>query len=288
MPRRGVTLVEMVVVIGTIGLMILMLLPALLGGADRARQVECQNDLKQISLGLVSYHHTFECFPPGSYSTVAADGRTVGHGLSWGISLLPFVEQTALGASLLRNVSVAAPENQTFCRASIRTFLCPSSLPPTEVHTQSLPLGVNAAPVVLARSSFVASFGTGNPLDGPTAISMSDGMFMHDRCVRIDDVLDGTSTTILVGERSPESGPASWVGVVGETGSALIFGTTGGDPGPNARPARATGYSSRHLGGANFAFGDGSVRFIKNGIGTKLYHALATRRGGEIVSEDEE
>ena len=286
MPRRGVTLVELVAVVGTIGVIILMLLPALLRAGELARQIECQNNQKQVALGLLNYHHEFECFPPGAYESLGTDGRPVGRGLSWSIALLPHVEQANVYSSLFRDMPVSAPENLTFRVTSMRTFLCPSSLPHAEARSHPLLLGTGVGMVQLARSSYVASFGTGDPLD--SANPSSNGMFMTGRCVRLEDVFDGTSSTFLLGERSPESGPASWVGVVGATGPALIFGTTAGDPGPNARPPRVTGFSSRHPGGAYFAFGDGSVRFVSNGVGATVYHALATRAGGEIISDDGE
>ena len=78
MPRRGVTLVEMLVVVGTIGVLVLMLLPALLGGNELGRQIECQNNQKQVALGLLNYHHAHESFPAGCYETLGPDGRPVG------------------------------------------------------------------------------------------------------------------------------------------------------------------------------------------------------------------
>ena len=73
-----------------------------------------------------------------------------------------------------------------------------------------------------------------------------------------------------------------------ELGPCLILGSTGREGGPNARPIRRRQFSSRHEGGAYFAFGDGGVRFVRDEIGKAVYHALATRKGGEIIPGDED
>lgn len=287
MARRGMMLVEVIAVVAIVGVLILLLIPAVLGARETSRQIHCQNNIKQLALGLLNYHHSFEAFPPGYSTSFDVAGRPVGRGWSWGVRILSFIEMTNLASSINSEFSMAAAENETTRVIMISTFVCPAEEFDREKDRVSVAVSGVKAPVALARASFVGSFGTGDPLDEKNA-SNGNGMFIRDRAIRIEDVLDGTSTTFLLGERTRDVGPVSWVGVIGERGPALILGSTGQDDGPNARPANPTGFSSRHPGGAHFAFGDGSVRFIKSKIGKAVYGSLATRMGGEVIPYDEE
>jgi prepilin-type processing-associated H-X9-DG protein len=110
-------------------------------------------------------------------------------------------------------------------------------------------------------------------------------VFFLDSAIGLVHLEDGASTTFLLGERSRDSGPATWTGAIGERGAALVLGSTGKDRGPNARPRTPYQFSSRHDGGAYFAFADGGVRFVRSEIGEAVYHALATRAGGEFTGD---
>ena len=266
---------ELVAVLAIIGAMILLLLPAVLAGHELARAIQCQNNQKQIALSLLNYHYDHQSFPPG-YSREQGTGR----GRSWAIQILPYFEQTRLFGSIDRDADIGAAENLTARVCNLSSFTCPLDLRRMETMRVAGPPGVKD-PVELARASFVGSFGTGDPLDP----APSDGMFMQDRSVQIEDVLDGSSTTFLIGERRQNAGPTSWAGPVGARGPAMILGSTMGDAGPNRKPLRGEGYSSRHPGGAYFGYGDGSVRFLSDTVGTSTFKALATRRGGELIGE---
>ncbi len=287
MARRGMMLVEALAVVAIVGLLILLLIPAVLGARETSRQISCQNNLKQIALGLINYHQSYEAFPPGYSMSFDTLGRPVGRGWSWSIRLLPYVEQTMLAGAIAPEFSLAAAENLTARVVSLSTFLCPANGSKSDNDPLSLTVSGVKVPVKIARSSYIGSFGTGDPLDEKHA-AKGNGIFFRDRSIRIEDILDGTSTTFLLGERSRIAGPASWVGVIGERGPALILGSTGNDDGPNARPPNPTGFSSRHRGGSNFAYADGSVRFMKSEIGREVYASLATRMGGEIVELEED
>jgi prepilin-type N-terminal cleavage/methylation domain-containing protein/prepilin-type processing-associated H-X9-DG protein len=282
MARRGVTLVELVAVVAIVGLLIAMLLPAVLGATEYSRRIACQNNQKQLALGLLNYHSEHEAFPPG-YAPLGYGGHP-GPDTAWGILVLPYIEQRMLWSALDGAAPIESAENSTFRTHSIKTFTCPTSLP-TYDRPDAVPLSGPglAKGFAIARASFVGCFGTGDPL----GLAPGDGMFPRGTSIRIEDVLDGTSTTILTGERASEAGPTTWAGIVGPQGANWVLGSTGGDAGPNVRPLRPSGFSSRHPGGAYVSFGDGSVRWIRNGIGARVYGAMATRRGGEIVNIDE-
>jgi prepilin-type processing-associated H-X9-DG protein len=128
-------------------------------------------------------------------------------------------------------------------------------------------------------------FGTLEPgVDG-------DGVFYRNSAIRIADITDGTSQTLMVGERSVALAPATWVGAV--TGAELfpynssnfVLGHTHESNGP-ASPTEVNNFSSRHSGGVNFVFADGHVKFLTNSISQTLYMALSTRAGNEPVGGD--
>jgi prepilin-type N-terminal cleavage/methylation domain-containing protein/prepilin-type processing-associated H-X9-DG protein len=286
MSRRGFSLVELVAAVSIIGLLILMLIPAVLASRELGRQVQCQNNLKQVSLALLNYHSTFDAFPPGYSAQLNESGRPIGRGWSWSVMLLPYMEQGSIYSAITTTSSLSAPENLTLRSCIVRTFICPSDPLPSGQALIEITIPGAKAPIKTSPSSYIACFGTGDPLDYEKAAS-GNGMFIRDRAIRLEEMLDGTSTTFLVGERTQAAGPTSWVGVLGQDGAALILGSTGNDNGPNAKPVRRTGFSSNHPEGAHFAYGDGSVRFLKSGIGNATYRALATRRGGEIVEGDQ-
>ncbi len=277
MRRRGISLVELLAALAIIGVMILLILPAVLAGHEAARSIQCQNSQKQIVLGLMNYHHDHQAFPP---AYTREQGRL--RGVSWGIQMLPYFEHPVLFRLIDRDADIGAAENRTARVTSIRAFLCTSDVGRMATMPVEGPPGVKGS-VEVARASFVGSFGTGDPLDP----APGDGMFMRDRSVRIEDVLDGTSTTFLLGERRHQAGPTAWAGPIGPRGPAMILGSTMGDPGPNQKPPRAEGYSSMHPGGVYFGYVDGSVRFVTDSVGANVYGALATRRGGELIGDFE-
>ena len=121
--------------------------------------------------------------------------------------------------------------------------------------------------------------------------------------MRIAEITDGTSQTLAVGEKSQNLARATWTGAIAhaavpinelqaedglspEGGGALVLAHTGELDGPNSKPAHADQFWGRHPGGANFVFADGSVRFIKEKRPLAIFQAIATRRGGEVISAD--
>ena len=116
----------------------------------------------------------------------------------------------------------------------------------------------------------------------------SDGIFYQNSHVKIRDIRDGTSSTIIAGERKTDEQLgwlSTWVGVVPEGAEAFnrILGST--DHTPNSPAGHFDDFSSQHAGGAHFLLGDGSVRFISDSVDLNLFQALSTRQGGESVGE---
>jgi prepilin-type processing-associated H-X9-DG protein len=178
-----------------------------------------------------------------------------------------------------------------------------------DTNTTNVTLGNSICDV--ASSDYVGCFGKGDPsslfpyspTDHPPGRDNGEGLFIRNRSIRISGITDGTSQTLAVGEKSQNLARVTWTGAVTnaavpitelqaedglspEGGDALVIAHTGELDGPNSRPAHADQFWSRHPGGVNFAFADGSVRFIKEKRPLALFQSLATRSGGEVLSAD--
>jgi hypothetical protein len=133
----------------------------------------------------------------------------------------------------------------------------------------------------LARANYAGVFGTRTIEEHA---SDGDGVFFHNSAIRTALIRDGMSNTIFVGERSSRLGSTTWVGSVagGKKSMARVVGRTGKVP--NDVLGFFEDFSSHHVAGAHFLFGDGSVRMLSDSIDLPTYRALSTRAGGEVVA----
>jgi len=197
----------------------------------------------------------------------------------------------------MNNTSAAAI---AFRKTVIKGFLCPSD----DTGINTFTISGTGGNFELAKSSYAGVNGQGELADFDSALGL--GMLLRGRGVRIAEVTDGLSNTIFIGERSSKSakqaagnlpGVCTWVGALpggdldGESPALYILGWTG-DPANPATPNKpepdgfyhAETFSSKHSGGLNFLFGDGSVRFIPDSIDGQVWVNLGTRQGGEVIS----
>jgi prepilin-type N-terminal cleavage/methylation domain-containing protein/prepilin-type processing-associated H-X9-DG protein len=304
-PVRGFTLIELLVVIAIIAVLIALLLPAVQAAREAARRISCTNNLKQIGVALHNYHDSVGVFPPGYVSAVSAGGVDVGPGWAWGSMILPQIEQGALFNAINFSLSVAYHDNDTASLTRINAYLCASDAAPTQVAVRD---NANTTTVdTVAGSNYVGVFGIGEIAAAPGA---GQGIFFRNSRIGIRDITDGSSQTIAVGERSHNLSYVTWTArsiggwefttssVEGgtdrfsadaeESWTQILgpVGTADGNRTPNNPEAHVEDYWSRHPGGVNFLFADGSVRFLKDSINPTAYRALATRAGGEVVSAD--
>lgn len=298
--RRAFTLIELLVVIAIIAVLVALLLPAVQQAREAARRTSCKNSLKQISLALHNYHDTHRVLPPG-WIAVAPTATHMAHsgtsGAGWGTMLLPFLEQAALYDQFNPNLSIIDPANDKYRLVTIDTFQCPSDPKPErfQIEEEGSPGTVLAE---LPTANFVAVFGTGDLHgceNGPGVAPVSatgqcrgDGAFYHNSSTKFRDFTDGMSNTMLVGERltnEPLGWYSTWVGMVpeGEEAFQRILGSM--DHVPNDPTGHFDDFSSFHKGGAQFALGDGSIRFLSENIDKGVYQALGTIQGGELVGE---
>jgi prepilin-type N-terminal cleavage/methylation domain-containing protein/prepilin-type processing-associated H-X9-DG protein len=317
--RRGFTLAELLVVIAIIAVLIGLLLPAVQRVREAANRMSCTNNLKQIALAAHNHHTAFGRFPAGAVAL--GDPAYFGawpYGeryTGWVIPLLPYLEQDSVYRGSIANPDVFfAGGRNSVAGTVIKTLICPSDGLPDPPQFELIAPGVDPFHpdgAYTALMSYGASWGTRyTPYPVPL---VKDGVFNYNMATRVTDVTDGTSSTILFGERDsndplwPDSWPyplvsfAEWYPGEPPYGGRVALTSINyrlpasikTNPPPYRSPAgmdiaskRMTAYGSRHPGGCNLAFADGSVRFVSESMDLVTLQALSTKAGGEVLAAD--
>ena len=247
--RSGFTLIELLVVIAVIAILMSLLLPAVQQAREAARRTQCKNNLKQMGLALHNYEGTHGAFPPSCIVNPYADGSAYGisygdqyrvgpSGFGWGVSLLPFLDQSPLYNGFNLNEPCWAPVNARGAGTPMQVFLCPSATGGSGgYNVQSATdkrhgvdmTRTDGSKIFFAHSHYVTNAGINQPWGRATAYCYNydipepvpgapdciiNGPFYPNSHTRIADVTDGLSSTIFVGERSSFLCNNTWVGVV--------------------------------------------------------------------------
>jgi prepilin-type processing-associated H-X9-DG protein/prepilin-type N-terminal cleavage/methylation domain-containing protein len=292
--RRAFTLIELLVVVAFVAVLVGLLLGAVQKVRAASARTQCQNNLRQCALALHQVHDANQTLPPGTRSLLNRDLMPY---TGWTIDALPYLEQDNL-ARLVRPAFRLVPlpfVNPPHPRdVVVTTFACPSD---DHVRTAQTTTRTKSR---VAFTSFLGVSGT--------ATRKKDGVLFQDSRLGFNAVTDGLSGTLLLGERPPGADLEYgwWYSGAGQrlTGSGdIVLGVrepnllqiVAGSPcGPGNYPFKPATFAdecgflhfwSPHSGGANFAFCDGSVRFLRYEADAIL-PALATRAGGEVVALD--
>jgi prepilin-type N-terminal cleavage/methylation domain-containing protein/prepilin-type processing-associated H-X9-DG protein len=299
--HRGFTLIELLVVIAVVGLLLALCLPAVQAARESARRVGCAHNLRQMGLALHAYNEAVGSFPMGYVAARSSSAYETSPGWGWAALNLPYLEQRPLHDSANFNLPIECSANMTTRLTVVATYVCPADRAPGKyvaVRVDDTPVGE------FQTNSYAGCFGAGLEIDDqPWA---GNGLFFRNRSVRVLEVLDGTSTTIAVGERGACLVKTPWVGAPsgavssftsGSSLQAYALGATGRGAelvvahanvvNFNAPGTGPDDFYSPHPLGGNFLFADGSVRFVRDSIRLPVFRALCTRDGGEIVSPDE-
>jgi prepilin-type N-terminal cleavage/methylation domain-containing protein/prepilin-type processing-associated H-X9-DG protein len=284
--HSGFSLIELLVVIALISVLLALLLPAVQAAREAARRVQCTSNLKQIALATNNYHETFGCYPTGVQFTFnfSTSGQHV--------ALLPFLEQTPLFNAMNFDWIVPWSDANTTVAGSLRpsVYVCPSDTLGSQVDV--FPADVynfgagyfwwSYTRYPQAYTSYAGNAGTWfRHSRSPQVLAQSNGVFFRYSAVRIADITDGTSNTIAHGEHAVGlltnatdrivNGPAWACGWYGDTIFTSFYPMNPENKvqnvyGDDLTESYIGAASSFHPGGANFAFADGSVRFIKDTI----------------------
>ena len=304
--RRAFTLIELLVVIAIIGVLVALLLPAVQAAREAARRTQCRNNLKQIGLAMHNYIDTFKTFPPG-YICGSQDITVTTPGWSWAVMILPQLEQTNLVGKFNLLLPIEDPSNAAGIQTLLNVMICPSDICPAGPFSIYSDAAQTQLVVKTTPSSYAGNVGNDSCDVDSLAVPWNGVLYRNSR-TRIQDITDGTSSTIVVGERAWAFTNGNWVGA---PNNALVQGGKLNSFSPvtassaigilahahwvNNRYDSDGGlddYASLHPNGANFLFADGSVHFhmdVTNEGGTETnFQALGTRNGGEMISVSEE
>jgi prepilin-type N-terminal cleavage/methylation domain-containing protein len=297
---RGFTLIELLVVIAVIAILIALLLPAVQQARAAARATQCKNHLKQIGLALHNYHDLHNVLPMGARDQ---------YGWLWHAYILPLLDEGALRKSIddpLGNDNGffgGPPPNSPLIENAVRTrvgvLICPSQIAPPTVTA-----GISGR----FKGNYVGNAGSNVADDLNDNIKNRNGLLYNDSSVRLADVKDGTSVTILVGE-APYGGP----NCTADCDRYYIFddGVDANYPAPPAPPTPVGDYSvalcataesasnvyhmntnddlafgSFHEGGCHILLADGSGRFVSENVSEVVWRAVGSRDGNEAEQLD--
>jgi prepilin-type N-terminal cleavage/methylation domain-containing protein len=128
----GFTLVELLVVIAIIGVLVALLLPAIQAAREAARRAQCQNNLKQIGLGVLNYDSAKGRFPPGS--TTNGTAITAPNSSTWTVDIFPYAEQQQLFSIWNPAVDFNQPANQRLRESFVPMYTCPSDVEMSQLY----------------------------------------------------------------------------------------------------------------------------------------------------------
>jgi len=343
---RGFTLIELLVVIAIIAVLIALLLPAVQSAREAARRAQCTNNLKQLALAAHNYESANGTFPMGdhmgrNWQNLGLIRQDFGHF----VGLTQYYEQGNIFNALNTSVMIYMYPNSTVNGFGLSILWCPSDGEIAGLRYPGMPGdGWDCSPIPMTFSSYAGNLGTLIYAWNDPSLGTMKGIFAHTGNaiaggtanfppVRIASITDGTSNTFLYGEHAHSKMSLStgdlyginwWTsGDYGDTTFCTIFppnyfanedqalSTTAQ---PNVVPRQsnfADTATSMHPGGCNFAFCDGSVRFVKNSVNSwnprpitgasgangwvynlngqiqGVYQSLSTRNGGEVISADQ-
>jgi hypothetical protein len=272
--------------------LVALLLPAVQAAREAARRAQCKNNLKQIGLALHNFESARRAFPPGFTSTAAqTNGPGSGPGWSWAAYVLPYLEESTLPVDFERDIT--DPVHDRVRMTSFPVFRCPSDpdAPASFVVRDS-----SGNP--LTELAFANYVGVGGTLEVTEFPDTGTGVLFRNHQVRIKDITDGTSHTIMVSGRASRQSPqTTWVGAV--TGSVvppinpdfdnegppvLVLTNTGKIDDkrvPNNYFDHVEDSNSDHPQGVHLMLCDGSIQAISNDIDPTVWVALGTHAGDE-------
>jgi hypothetical protein len=285
------------VVIAIIGILVALLLPAIQASRESARKSSCRNNLHQVGVAMHNYESAYRKLPPGYKYVTSPQGNLLGH--SWTVMILPFMELKSIYDVIDFKKPVYNPVN-VVREQHIPTLICPTD----DVSPSGF---VEMGDARFAMACYVANFGTPD-LDedqeqenDPVRPGHPWGPFYRNSSTKLSQITDGTTKTLMVGER--QNGPfrtqgahgvhieyeTTWVGAVRDIGDPsddhghMVLFQTGHTP--NHALSDDRDVSASHSGEGLFLMCDASVHSIREDIDEKVYFALGTMNKDEHTTE---
>lgn len=302
--RPAFTLVELLVVIAITGVLVALLLPAVQAAREAARRAQCTNHLRQIGLACHLYNDTYGRLPPGGFYADMTNSIEAAR-INWAIAILPGLEQGALYQQYDQNITNSDPRNMPVLKTLLPVMLCPS-----DMHSKK---GVaSSLPEIIAPGSYKGISGTrwnaANGFWDVTPLAVTAQTFPSTRgaltmCgvggllpVRLPEIQDGTSNTLLVGEFHTKTDLRarpywassyrfhslasaqieSYLRIPDVVGCVAIGG--------NQAQCYRTFASLHSAGTVNFVLCDNSVRAVSQNTEGLIYQAISTISGGESTN----
>ncbi len=280
--RAGLTVLELLITISLISILVAIILPSVQQVRESARRMQCQSNLRQLTMAMHQHHDTFGHLPAG-WTDVADQPAASG----WIPDLLPFLEQSSLHDVVRNewpNLAFATPSARPGFIRTPASLICPSDVAVAsfglyeESSHHHSPVQGPLSDVMLMElphSNYVGMYGTIDP-DAPSAPN-GDGVFICKQRLSWRDLTNGLSNVAVAGERTARRLPSTWLGfhIRGEDGPGRVTGFS--FYGPNHPMADECELDSRHSGGVNLAFADGHVSFICDSVDTTVYRQMVKR-----------
>ena len=253
------SLVELLVAIGIIGVLVSLLLPAVQAAREATRRIQCQNNLKQIGLAIQNYESAYRTMPPGCLQWRPFRGDPKLKNFAWSALILPNMEETNLHRLIDFNYAFDHPANQNAGRTSIPTYQCPS-----------VPFRITQR----GRTDYGGLYGQRITVQSET----DNGVLIYNRPIRYREVRDGLTNTMIVSEDTGGS-DGEWIN------GNNVFEQSGGINDPNAWIGDNE-IRSKHPSGAMALFCCGRTQFLSNSTDRKALAAMITRDLGDMFDSE--
>jgi prepilin-type processing-associated H-X9-DG protein len=289
----GFTLAELAVALAIVIVLLAIMLPAIAKAREAANCHKCQDNLRQIGVALHAYHHFEGALPPAL--RVVKDPFPF---MSWQARILPWIDEGVLWTqtqqAFTQDLHFWTPPHHVARTTIVSLYICPTD---GRTLAETQPTGTQADDTWAAYTHYL----------GVSGAMPCTGVLFYDSHIRLTDITDGTSKTLLVGERPPSSDQRFgwWYAGIGQNYDGSLdsylsvwqanytYKAPTCPPGPYTYgPGEPNNlcdmfhFWSQHRGGANFLFADGSVHFLPYSA-APIMAALATRAGREVIPATE-
>ena len=281
-PPRAFTLVELLVVIAIIGILVALLLPAIQAAREAARRTSCANNITQLGLAAHNYEFNFETLPPGVTNPKGpVRNEPEGQHVSWIVKLLPYMEETTLFRKFDQDAGAYASVNAPVRSCVVSPLICPSYPGEETLKEKSI-----------AVTTYAACY---HDVEAPIDVDNHGLMFLNSH-VRFNEIYDGSSHTLLLGELLSADSSLGWVSgtrsTLRNTGKIEVAKPQFAAPEQSedeltvnknvAESLIVGGFGSHHPGIIMTSFADGSTRAINENIDLAAWHQIGNRAYGEI------